>query len=161
MSLVQTNNPAEISFRDAGNEVSAFRVFGTVLTAANAVAKEALWSTLVTAAEALALGTPVHERYLNDEIYSYDLPTNGAARELKLLVQYIDATTSKRLTCTLPTLDPTIPAYVANINARDVVQIDTPDAITGFIAAFNAFVVNPETGNACTVIGLKVVGRNN
>lgn len=160
MAIVATYNPASISLRDAGNEVSIFKVVGPTLTAENFDASEALWSTLVTKAQALVLGTLVKEQYANDEEYSYSLPTNGAARELKLLVQYVDNTTSKRLTCTLPTLDPTKPVYVANINAKDVVRVDTPVAITDFITAFNAFATNPETGNACTVIGLKVVGRN-
>lgn len=160
MAIVATNNPAELSFRDAGNEISSFRVFGATLTADNFDDQEALWSTLVTKATALCLGTLVKEKYANDETYSYVLPTNGAAREIKLLIQYIDNTTSKRLTATLPTINPATPVYIANINVKDAISVTTPTAITDFITAFNAFVVNPETQNAVTVIGLKVVGRN-
>jgi len=40
------------------------------------------------------------------------------------------------------------------------VVLDAPTAIVDFITAFEAFAVNPITGNAVNVTGLKVVGRN-
>jgi len=40
------------------------------------------------------------------------------------------------------------------------VQLDTPTEVTDWITAFEAFAVAPRTGNAVTVKGLKVVGRN-
>lgn len=153
--------PASISYRDAGNEIGTMSFYGPDLTAANFDAKVALWSTLLTKTDALVLGRRSRDQYDDESIYAYGQPTNGAAREIKLLVQYQDAVNGQQMTTSIPTLDPTIPVYVNNINARDVVVIDEPTAITEWITAFEAFAVNPRTGNGVTVTGLKVVGRAN
>lgn len=151
--------PATISYLDAGNEIGTMRFFGASLSAANIVAKTALWATLLTAADALALGNRVKDVYNDESLYAVSQPTNGAARELKLLVQFKDGTTGEKMTTSLPTLDPALPEYVINVNARDVILVDSPAEIVTFIDAFEAFAVNPRTGNAVVVIGLKVVGR--
>lgn len=148
---------ASLSLVDAGNERGTFKVFGTVLTAGNFVAQTGLWDTLIGTSMALVLGAKARMVYGNVHNYDYDQPTNGAAREIALLVQYKDGTTGQRFTAKLPTLDPTIPDYIVSINAKDVIKVDSPSAITDFITAFNAFVKNPYTTNACEVIGLKVV----
>jgi len=153
--------PAQVSYRDAGNEIGTSSFFGTIISAANFTAKVALWATLLAAMDALALGTRVKDVYNDESLYDVGQPANGAAREVKLLVQFKDATTGEKMTTSIPTLDPTIPDYVANINARDVILLDSPTEITDFITAFEAFAVAPRTGNAITVTGLKVVGRNN
>lgn len=147
---------ASITLYDAGNESSTFQCWGADLDAAGFDAAESLWATLVTKVTALKLGAIGRTRYGNDIIYDWTQPTNGAAREIALVVQYKDSTTGQRLTCRIPTLDPTIPDYVVNVNAKDVVLLTSPTAITEFITAFNAFAINPYTGNACEVIGLKV-----
>jgi len=152
--------PAEISYLDAGNEIGTCRFFGTILTAGNIVAKTALWATLLTATDAITLGTRKKDVYNDESLYTVVQPTNGAARETKLLVQFQDVTTGEQLSTSIPTLDPTVPSYVINKNARDVVELDTPTEIADFIDAFEAFAVNPRTGNAVSVIGLQVVGRN-
>lgn len=153
--------PAEYLVYDAGNEPGHFRVYGLPLDDPDTIAaNDTKWSELKTAMDALQLGAPARASYLGEQIVAWTQPTNGAAREIKLLVQYQDNTTGQKLTCTVPTLDPTIPVYVLNTNAKDVVRVDTPAAITTFITKFQAFVVNPVTGNPVTVIGLKVVGRN-
>lgn len=152
--------PARVSYLDAGNEIGTASFYGPSLNAANYVAKTALWAALLTAMDALCLGNRVKDVYNDESLYNVSQPTNGAARELKLLVQYKDAVTGAKFTTTVPTLDPAIPEYVVNVNARDVVLLDGPTAITDFITAFNAFAVNPVTGNAVTVVGLKVVGRS-
>lgn len=152
--------PAEMSYKDAGNEIGRVHFYGPDITAANHDAKVALWATLLTATDALTLGARVSDRYDDESLYDEDQPINGAAREMKLLVQFKDAVNGQKLTLTIPTLDPTIPEYVQNVNARDVVVMDSPAAITDWIAAFEAFAVNPRTKNAVVVYGLKVVGRN-
>lgn len=152
--------PASISYLDAGNEIGTQRFYGASLSAANIVAKVALWATLLTATDALALGNRVKDQYNDESLYAVSQPTNGAAREMKLLVQFKDATTGEKMTTTVPTLDPALPEYVINVNARDVILTTSPSEITDYITAFEAFAVNPRTGNAVTVIGLKVVGRN-
>lgn len=157
-----TRNPATISYRDAGNEIGTFRCYGADITAENRDAQETLFTALVNAADAITLGNRTKTSYISVTTVATTQPTNGAARELKLLVQYQNTTNGARYTCALPTLDPTIPAYVQNINARDVVRLDSPSAITTFITAFNAFAVDPVNNtDAVAVIGLKVVGRRN
>jgi len=152
--------PAEISYLDAGNEIGSCRFFGSELTEGNFTAKIALWATLLTSMDAITLGARKKDVYNDESLYNVAQPTNGAAREIKLLVQYKDATTGEAMTTTIPTLDPTIPEYVVNINASDVVVMNSPTEITDFITAFEAFAVNPRTGNAVTVSGLQVVGRS-
>lgn len=152
--------PASISYLDAGNEIGTCRFYGPDLTAANYDAKVALWATLLTKTDALTLGNRIKDVYDDESLYDVSQPTNGAAREVKLLVQYKDATNGQKLTLTIPTLDPTLPEYVINVNARDVIVLDSPAAVTEWITAFEAFAVNPRTGNAVAVTGMKVVGRN-
>lgn len=156
-SGVANESIASLTLYDAGNEPGVFKVFGTVLTAGNFVAQTGLWSDLVDKAMALVLGAKARHTYGDTHNFSWAQPTNGAARELALLVQYKDNTTGQRFSTKLPTLDPTKPLYVINISARDVVRTDSPSEITDFITSFNAFVKNPYTTNACVVIGLKVV----
>lgn len=147
---------ASLSLRDAGNEPSTMKVFGVVITAANLVAKTALWATLVDTSMALVLGAKTQTNYGVQVNFDWDQPTNGAAREIALRVRYKDNTTGARFTTKLATIDPTIPDYIVNEDARDVITLATPASIAAFIAAFNAFVVNPFTGNACIVTGLRV-----
>jgi len=156
-----TYQPASITLMDAGNEPGLFKCYGKLLTAGNFVAQAGLWSDLVDAIAAITLGAISKRTYEAEVTTNWAQQTNGAARETKLLVQYADATNGQRLTCTIPTLDPTIPVYVLNINAKDVVLTDEPSTITDFITAFEAFAVPPlNPAHAVNVIGLKVVGRN-
>lgn len=153
-------SPALVSGIDAGNEAWSLGVFGKVLTAGNFVAQEALFSTFVDTSMALVLGAKKTTIYGNEVHFSYVQPTNGAAREIALGIQCKDATTQERFSYRLPTLDPTIPVYIANINAKDAVDPTTPSAIVDFLTAWDAFVVSPITGNALDVIGIKVVRGN-
>jgi len=151
--------PAEITYLDAGNEKGVMKFFGKPITAANHDAQAALWATFLSAADALALGARSRDVYDDESLYAVAQPTNGAARELKLWVQFQDNTNGKKMSTSLPTIDPTIPEYVAG--ARDAVVLDSPTAIVDFIDAFEAFAVNPEQPtHGITVTALKVVGRN-
>lgn len=152
--------PFEISYLDAGNEIGRMQGYGSSLTAANFDAKVALWATLLTKTDAITLGARKKDVYNDESLYNVAQPTNGAARETKLLVQYADAVNGQPLSLTIPTLDPTLPSYVVNVNAKDVVMLDAPTEIAEWITAFEAFAVNPRTGNAVVVKGLQVVGRN-
>jgi len=150
--------PASISFRDAGNERASFRCYGPVLTNTNIVAQNALWATLIDTIDAITLGAIVSTRF-GDKITAITTqPTNGAAREIALLVQVQDMTTGATDSYRIPTLDPTIPDYVINKNVKDGVLLDSPTEISDFVAAFNAFAVDPlAPANHMTVVGLKVV----
>jgi len=159
---------ASMTLGDAGGELSNFKVSTAVVDDENAEAQLALWDTLKTRIGALVLGDVVSSTFVNTIESGFTRPTNGANRETKLLVQYKNVTSGKRYTVTLPTLNPEIPVYVDNINAKDVIRVDTPAAITQFITAFEAFAQDPQVplalvetvGAAIEVVGLKVVGRN-
>jgi len=163
----------DATFYDAGNEPGRMGATARVVTGldddSNLATQVALFDTFMTRVDALVLGDLARQRYVNENTSNWTQPTNGAAREFKLLVQYQNVLTGARHTMTIPTLDPSIPEYVLNINAKDVIRMDTPTAITQFISAFNAFVVDPQIpwdgteyaiDPACVVVGLKVVGRN-
>lgn len=157
-----------MTFGDAGAEMSNIAGSSAVIDDENVETETALFDTFRGRVEALALGDPVKRVFINTVEQGFTRPTNGANRETKLLVQYQHLTSGKRYTMTLPTLNPTIPVYVDNINAKDVVRMDTPAAISNFVTAFNAFVKAPDIplamvedfGNTVVVVGLKVVGRN-
>lgn len=149
-------SPATLGGIDAGNEAWSFGLFGKVLTAGNLVAQEALWATLWAAAMALELGVKRSTQYGNLVNYAYAQPTNGAAREIALIIQAKDTTTQQKFSYRLPAIDPTIPEYVVNADAKDVIKLDSPTTVTDFITAFNAFAVSPITGNALNIFGLRV-----
>ena len=160
-----TRAPATISIRDAGNEIGRFSCTGPDLAAGTIASNEALWATLVAAVGALTLGAVTKQKYSNEVTQATTQPTDGAAREIKLLVQYqvsTGANTGARWTCTVPCLDTTKVSYVINVNAKDVVDPTVGTELLAFIDAFEAFAVDPANGTGEVIIeGLKVVGRAN
>jgi len=160
-----TQNKATISIRDAGNEIGRFSCIGADITAANRDAQNTLFQALVTAVAALTLGAITKTSYISQVTNGTTQPEDGAARELKLLVQYqvsTGANTGARWTTTLPCIDPSLVSYVINVNAKDVVDPSVGDELLAFIAAFEAFAVDPANGTGeVVVVGLKIVGRNN
>jgi len=163
----------DATYMDAGNEAGRMQGTARVVTGddddSNIATQVTLFDTFMTRVNALVLGDLARQRYVNENTSNWSQPTNGAARETKLLVQYQCTLTGKRYTMSIPTLNPTLPDYVVNVNAKDVVLMTAPTEITQFITAFNAFVVAPDipwngtayaVDPACTVVGLKVVGRN-
>ncbi len=160
-----TQNKASISIRDAGNEIGRFSCIGADITAANRDAQNTLFQALVTAVAALTLGAITKTDYISQVTVATTQPTDGAARELKLLVQYqvtSGANTGARWNCTVPCLDATLVSYVINVNAKDVVDPSVGTELLAFIAAFEAFAVDPANGTGTVaVVGLKVVGRSN
>jgi len=157
--------PVDISLRDAGNEIGRMSFYGQLVDDSddegNVEELNGLLATFLTKLAAITLGALQKVVYVHEHLYTTTQPTNGAAREIKLLVQFQDSTTGKAYTCTVPTLNPDTPVYVINKNVKDAIRTDTPAAITEFITAFTALARAPETGNAIAVVGLKVVGRNN
>jgi len=119
-----------------------------------------LFTALVTATDAITLGARKKTMYGNEVLSSAVVPINGAAREIKLLVQWQSVGTGRRGVVTVPTVDPAIPDYVQNVNAKDAILLSSPTEIADFISAFEDFVVDPVDAGAITVIGLRVVGRN-
>ncbi len=146
---------------DAGNESSTAQGYATELSAANFVAVTAAWDTFIGAADALLLGARTKDRFNDETLYTVSQPTNGAAREFKLLVQMQNNVSGRKFSFTLPTLNPEAVEYVINVNAKDVLLLTSPIEVVDFIDAAEAFVRDPnQPGSAVTVIGLKAVGRN-
>jgi len=160
-----TRAPATISIRDAGNEIGRFSCTGPDLAAGTIAANEALWATLVAAVGALTLGAVVKQKYSNEVTQATTQPTDGATRELKLLVQYqvtSGGNTGARWTCTVPCIDVSLISYVVNVNAKDIVDPSVGTELLAFKDAFEAFAVDPANGTGTVaIVGLKVVGRNN
>lgn len=166
MSLPAGNyQPVEISLRDAGNEIGSSRFYGLPVEIDDATGNIEELNTLLTAylakQAAITLGQRTKVSYLRETTYTTTQPTNGAARELKLFVQLQNTVTGRQLGFSLPTLDPTIPAYVINKNVKDAIALTTPAGITEYITALNALAVDPIDGNPAHVVGLRVIGRNN
>jgi len=160
-----TRAKGSISIRDAGNEIGRFSCTGPDLAAGTIAANEALWATLVSAVGALTLGAVQKQQYSNEVTIATTQPTDGAAREIKLLVQYqvtSGANTGARWNTTVPCLDTTKVSYVINVNAKDVVDPTVGEELLVFIDAFEAFAVDPANGTGTVgIVGLKVVGRAN
>lgn len=154
-----TKQGGSISYLDAGGERGSFHGWFPVITAANEAAQTTAWGNVLSAADTLALGARVRDRYVDDTTYAVARPTNGAARELALKVIYRDATTGQTWESYLPTLDPSQVTYVDNYGAKDVVDIADGAAVEALVDALNAMPPkNPwNYANNGTVIGAQVV----
>lgn len=145
------------SLKDYDGETTTFRTSVTELNAGNIAAQITLQATLGSAINDMVLGTLQKINYGN-------VVDNGAAppsdpfaqREMKWLIRYVDDVTGKRYQCELGTanlarLDP---------NNRDRAYIGDGAEVDAFVAAFEAYVVAPDTGNAVSIESIVPVGRN-
>lgn len=159
-----TYQPLEISLRDAGNEIGTMRFFAQPIDISddtgNVEELNTLFTTLQTKIAAVVLGAKTRTQYINETLFTTTQPTNGAARELKLMVQLQNDGTGRQLGFTIPTLDGTIPDYIINKNVKDAISLTSPAEITQLIAAIEAIAVDPVDGGDVSVVGLRVVGRN-
>lgn len=84
------------------------------------------------------------------------LPSNQfAQRELKLLVTYVDNTTAKTYRVSIPGPDLSLIAQAGT----DVVDHTSNVLAAALVTALETYAVSPD-GNAITVIGMRIVGRN-
>jgi hypothetical protein len=153
-----TRQIASVSYLDAGGERASWKLYGAVITAANEAAQSTAWATVLTAADALALGARVRDSYVDQTTYNVGIPTNGAAREIALKLIARDATTGQTWNSYLPTLDISLIEYAQNYGAKDVVLLTTTE-VADLITALNAFPLkNPYNyANNCTIVGAQVV----
>jgi len=154
---VGSYSPASITYYDQKKQKGSFGCFGVLLTAANFTAQRALFATLVTKTNAITLGVEIANYYGVETLFLENLPGNTAVRQNKFLVRFKDNTTAQKLTATIPTAD--LSAVTLLTGAGDNINLTTPAAVTEWITAFQAFAVNPITGNPVTVYGMSFVGR--
>lgn len=166
-----TFHECEISYWDKSQEVGRFEFNGAVVTATisdtdvvNFTAQSTAFAALVTKAQAMVLGLARLNRWVNTVVVNANPAKSdinqGAVREIKLLIKYIDQTTQERYSATLPTLNLAKVEYLPLIG-NDAVALDTPTEMSDFVAAFEGYAVAPRTGNPITIIAAEVVGRNN
>jgi len=154
-----TRQAGSISYLDAGGERGSFHGWFAVITAANEVAQSAAWAALLSACDALTLGTRVRDSYVDDTYYAAARPTNGAAREIALKIIFRDAATGQTWQSYLPTLDPAAITYDTNYGARDVVIIQDGALVEALFDALTAMPPkNPYNyANNGVVVGMQVV----
>lgn len=161
----------EIAFWDKSQEVGRMEVFSRVVTATyvdpdvvNFTAQSMAWAAFLAAAMAMVNGLLFKSRWVNTVVVHASPDKSdinqAALREVKLMVRFIDATTEKRYSVTLPTLNLAKVVYLPLIG-DDAVSLTEPAEMVTFVGAFEAFVVAPVTGNTVTIIAAEVVGRNN
>lgn len=166
-----TMHEVEISYWDKSQEVGRFEAETAVVTATyvdpdvvNFTAQATAWAALVTAMNAIVLGLPRLNRWVNTVVINANPAKSAinqsAVREIKLKLLYIDNTTQQRYECTIPTLNLTKVAYLPLIG-NDAVALDSPTEMVNLLSAFEGVIVAPATGNPVTVIAAEVVGRNN
>lgn len=159
-----TYSPYRASFKDISKEIGTFRVFGLPLTETDFDANQAVAATFLNALNAITLGVIVETEYgILTVINPVGFPSNPSAqRENKLLVRFWDVTTFEKFTATIPTID--LPNLVFETDAKDFVSKSAWAAggavMTNFVTAWQAFVVNPRTGNLTNIESLEYVGRN-
>jgi len=156
-----TYSPYAASFRDKGGEVSTFRVFGLPMSEEDYDTNQAARVAFTSALDGACLGVLIQSDY-GGELSIVNPVTKAssasAQRENKLLVRYYDSVTFAKLTASIPTID--LPQLVFETDARDFVSQTTPAFIVTLKSTWQAFVVNPETGNLTLIDSLEFIGRN-
>lgn len=146
-----------ISYRDESREVANERLRVTDVTAANFDAQVTARAALVTASNVLTLGVLAKSMTEIDVVKDSAVPADvNAQRERKWLIYYTDDVTGKEYQTELPTADLENGHKIAFQDNADLTNADW----TAYIAAFEAVVTAPDTGNAVTVRRAKHVGRN-
>lgn len=169
-----TYHRSHITFWDKSKEKSTFEVYGVPVTATyvdpdvvNFTAQSVAWAALYDAAVDMVLGLPYAQQWVNEVIINANPAQSAidqsAIRESKLLIQYINQTTQRQLTATLPTINLELLTYLPQ--AKDFVAITAGQGagaeVVAFVAGFEGYARDPNApSNLISVVGLKVVGRN-
>jgi len=147
------------TFLDASGETSRVEMNIATLTAGNFAATTGAveaGGALADAIGALSLCALANVDIVADRTATgAEAPTEMyAQREIGLLVSYQDSVTGKKYRITIPGPD------WATIGTVGTDKVDAADALwTAFVSAFEANVLS-EVGNAVTVMGGWLVGRN-
>lgn len=155
-----TKQKGSIGAIDAGGEKASVAFWFPVITAANEVAKAALWATVLSTWSALFLGARYRDQYNDLTTYNVARPTNGAAREVSLKLIARSAATGQTINYYCPTLNISLIGYIPNYGAKDVVDLTTTE-LAAFIAALNAMpLINPYDSaytDTMAIVGAQVV----
>lgn len=145
------------ALRDYDAETTTFRVSAAELNAGNIAAQLTLQAALGTAINDMVLGSLWRIAYGNEVPGVTPQASDPfAQREMKWLISYTDDVTGKLYQCELGTAD------LSNLdpNNRDSANIGDGGVVDAFVAAFEAYVVAPDTGNAVSIVSIIPVGRN-
>jgi len=146
-----------LSYLDYSNESSSFTVSAELRDDTNFDAQVTLSDALITATNALTLGNLNNQFFTQGEWSLASLPSDVLAqRENKWLVKYEDATTGKKYNVELPTADLANGHLQTNSDEANLADAEW----VAFIAAFEAYAVAPDTGNAVNFISARFVARN-
>jgi len=145
------------SYLDYSNESSSFTVSVEVRDDTNFDAQVTLSDALITATNALTLGN-LNNQYLSQGEWGIgSVPSDvNAQRENKWLVRYEDATTGKKYSVEIPTTDLGNGHLLTNSDVANLADAEW----VAFIAAFEAYAVAPDTGNAVNFLDARFVARN-
>lgn len=119
------------------------------------------FSDLVTALDAIVLGTIAKAGYGLSEVISNANPASKAAQiESEMLVSLIDSATSQPFSFRIPTVDYTAFNYGTGAAGDEVIisGAGATTVTTDFVAAVNAVLRSPfNPANFATVVGMRVV----
>ncbi|HTS10278.1 MAG TPA: hypothetical protein VMP68_32240 [Candidatus Eisenbacteria bacterium] len=158
--------PWSISIIDRFGKIGIFKGYAAELTPDNyadqQTAFSALQAALVPALNPLVIGTFYQTTYGNQNIIGTTPPTNNdALRGVKLRILARDSTTQAKKVYSVSAIDPTkfqplsyTNDYVASTGAEGASV-----AVQLLVTNFNAFVVNPETGNFMSIYALRIINR--
>lgn len=151
------------TLRDDSGEITSHHVYTGEITAVSLPGLLTQIGAYRTAVEGITLGIVAKESWGEDTVVSNATPTNGAAREYKLLVQYQGATTEKPYTLTIGTVDPSV--IVRLPGGGDAVAFEAANgasaAIQAWVTAFEAMAKAPDDeAESVVVVGMRTVGRN-
>lgn len=149
--------PSSTNFKiiDYSGESSSFRVAGTTISSANYDAQQTEVIALSDAIENIIIGQLAERRFTSSVAEPNTVaPTNQfAQRELKWLVTYTDDVLGDVMQCEIATPD------LALLVAGSDLMNTSAGAGAAFVTAFEAFVTG-KTGNAVSVVSVRLVGRN-
>lgn len=148
------------TFLDATGEKSSFKLNNGAITAASIAGFISDYNQLKAALDAMTVGTLHRDQWVGDStLVSETLPSNLAQREVKLLIGYRGATSNKKYTVTLPTLDLTKVQFIPG--AKDAVSLTAPAEMVTLITEMQTIGRTPDDeAENIVVTYARVVGRN-
>lgn len=146
-----------LTYVDYSNEKSSFGIAVAERDDTNFDAQVTLSDAFITATNGLTLGVMEANAFSQGESDLGTAPGDvNAQRELKWLVRYEDATTGKKYSIEIPTAELGSGHLQANSDEANLADAEW----VSWIAAFEAYAVAPDTGNAVDVLLAKFVARN-